>query len=93
MQLTGHEFYALVKIYPLSDFERDGEPLYIAKQRQKKQMQMHIARQRFAGTKPMWNAVIQAKRAGFSLRETAWILQTDIDTIENEWDRIQQNAR
>ena len=93
MELTAEEYWRLAKIYPQSQFERDGEPLYIACQRQKQAMKLHIARERYASLKPLWNAIIQCRRAGFTLSETASILETDLDTIESEWDRILQNAQ
>ena len=93
MELTAQDFWRLQPLYPQSDFTRKGEPLYIACQRQKKAMKLHIARERYADIKPLWNAIIQCGRAGFNLQETASILETDINTIENEWDIIRQNAR
>lgn len=93
MELTAQDYWRLAKVYPQSEFQRQGEPLYIAMQRQKHAMKRHLARERYAGIKPLWNAVIQCRRAGFTLQDTAWILETDLDTIENEWDRILQNAR
>ena len=94
MQLSADEYWRLAKLYPQSDFERDGEPLSIAVQRQKKQMKLHIAREKgYGDIKPLWSAILECRRAGFSLRDTAWILQTDLDTITSEWERIRQNAR
>lgn len=94
MELTAEDFWRLQPLYPQSDFTRKGEPLFIAGQRQKKAMKLHLAKERGYGKiKPLWNAIIQCSRAGFTLQETASILETDIDTIESEWDIILQNAR
>ena len=94
MELTAEDYWRLAKVYPQSDFEREGEPLYIAMQRQKKQMRLHLARERgYGDIKPLWNAILQCRRAGFTLQDTACILETDIDTIENEWDILLQNAQ
>ena len=38
-------------------------------------------------------AVLNCRRAGFSLRKIAEILGRDVDTIENTWDIILQDAR
>ena len=93
MELTGAEYWRLAKLYPQSQFERDGEARYIAMQRQKQAMKLHLARERFTGIKPLWLAILDIRKAGFTLQETAHILETDIDTIETEWERIKQNAR
>ena len=93
MKLTGHDYYRLKSLYPQAQYERKGEPLYIACQRQKRAMRLHVARERYADIKPLWLAIIRVRRAGFTFDEIADVLQTDIETIEQEWDRIILNAR
>ena len=47
----------------------------------------------YGDIKPLWSAILECRRAGFTLSETAIVLETDLDTILFEWDRIQQNAQ
>ena len=93
MKLTGNDYYRLKSLYPQERYEREGEPLYIACQRQKHAMRLHIARERYAGIKPLWLAIIRVRQAGFTFDEIAHILQTDRETIDQEWDRIRLDAR
>lgn len=94
MELTAQDYWRLAKIYPQSDFEREDEPLYIAMQRQKRAMRLHLARERgYGDIKPLWSAILTLRRGKFTFEEMAIVLETDLETIEREWDRIQENAR
>ena len=92
MELTGRDYYRLKSLYPQKQYERKGEPLYIACQRQKRAMLLHVARERYADIKPLWLAIIRCRQAGLNFDEIADVLETDIKTIDQEWDRILQNA-
>ena len=92
MEMTAEDYHRLKKIYPFEP-EYPDEARYITEQRRKRKMLLHIARERYADIKPLWSAVIQLRKSGFTFQEMAFILETDIDTIENEWERIKQNAR
>lgn len=93
MELTAEDYWRLAKIYPQSDFEREGEPLSYAMQRQKRQMKLHLAKERGYGEiKPLWSAILTLRRGKFTFEEMSIVLETDIDTIRNEWERIKQNA-
>ena len=93
MELTATDFYRLQPLYPQKQFEREGEPLYIACQRQKDAMRLHLARERYADIKPLWSAILTLLRGNFTFREMAIVLETDLATIETEYERMQQNAR
>ena len=94
MELTAEDYWRLAKIYPQSDFEREGEPLYITMQRQKRAMRLHLAKEQgYGDIKPLWSAILTLHRGKFTLEEIAIVLETDYDTIKFEWDRIQENAR
>ena len=93
MELTATDFYRLQPLYPQGEFEREGEPLYIACQRQKDAMRLHLARERYADIKPLWSAILTLLRGKFTFREMAIVLETDLATIETEYERMQQNAR
>lgn len=93
MELTAEDYWRLAKIYPQSDFERECEPLSYAMQRQKRQMKLHLAKERGYGEiKPLWSAILTLRRGKFTFEEMSIVLETDIDTIRNEWERIKQNA-
>lgn len=94
MELTAEDYWRLAKIYPQSDFERDGEPLTYAIQRQKDAMRLHLAKERGYGEiKPLWSAILTLRRGKFTFEEMAIVLETDYETIKQEWDHILQNAR
>ena len=93
MELTWDDYYRLQPLYPQSDFEKKGEPLRMACQAQKRAMCLHIAKERYADIKPLWLAIIRVRQAGFSFNEVATILDTDVETIYREYDRILQNAQ
>ena len=94
MEVTAEDYWRLQPLYPEKDYKRDGETLRMTIQRQKKDMKLHLAREKgYGDIKPLWFAILECKRAGFSLRDAASILQTDIEIIINEWERMRQNAR
>ena len=94
MELTAEDYHRLRPLYPQSKFAVKGDPSYIAFQQQKRAMLLHVARERgFGEIKPLWNAILQCQRAGFTLEEIAIVLETDMDTITQEWEIIRQNAR
>lgn len=93
MKLTPEQYYRIKPLYPLSDYQREGEAIYIATQRQKEVIQRHAARQRYRGIETNWVSVLALRREGFSLEQTADILNTDIGVIESIWVRIRENAR
>ena len=94
MELTARDFWRLQPLYPLANYERNGEPIYIAKQRQKRAMRLHLARERgYGDIKPLWNAILTLRRGKFTFEEMAIVLETDLETIEREWEQIQENAR
>lgn len=93
MELTAQDYWRLAKIYPQSDFEKEDEPLYIAKQRQKRAMRLHLAKERgYGDIKPLWSAILTLRRGKFTFEEMAIVLETALETIRNEWERIKQNA-
>lgn len=60
----------------------------------KRKMKLHLARERgYGDIKPLWNAILTLRRGKFTFEEIAIVLETDIDTILFEWDRIKQNAQ
>ena len=93
MELTADEFWRLKPLYPRKNYEREGEPFYIASQRQKRAMKLHLARERYADITPLWNAILTLRRGQFTFDEMAIVLEMDLETIMQEWDRIKQNAR
>lgn len=93
MELTASEFYRLQKIYPLSRYKSRAEPLSVSKGRQKQDMRMHLAKERYGKMRPLWSALIQIRRDGFTLDEASKILEVDIETILTEWDRLRQWSR
>ena len=94
MEMTAEDYWRLAKIYPQSDFEREGEPLHIAIQRQKRAMRLHLAKEQgYGDIKPLWNAILTLRRGKFTFEEMAIVLEMDLETIMQEWDRIKQNAR
>ena len=93
MNLSASEYWRLTKIYPLE--QRGDEALYIAEQRRKERMRLHIAKERFGHlkAKPLRDAVIILRAERFSLRNIAYILDTDIEAIQFQWNVVLQNAR
>ena len=93
MELTARDYYRLAKIYP-SEPKFPDEARYITEQRRRQKMKLHLARERgYGDIKPLWSAILECRRAGFTLSETAIVLETDLETIEREWERIKENAR
>ena len=93
MELTAEDYYRLKKIYPFEP-KSPGEARYITEQRRRRKMKLHLAKERGYGEiKPLWNAILTLRRGKFTFEEMAIVLETDIDTILFEWDRIQQNAQ
>ena len=93
MELTAEDYYRLKKIYPFEP-ESPDEARYITEQRRRQKMKLHLAKERgYGDIKPLWSAILECRRAGFTLSETAIVLETDLDTIEREWERIKENAR
>ena len=91
--LSAANYWRLTKIYPLE--QRGDEALYISEQRRKERMRLHIAKERFGHlkAKPLRDAVIILRGERFSLRKIAYILDTDIEAIQFQWDVLLQNAR
>ena len=93
MELTAEDYYRLAKIYPFEP-EYPDETRYITEQRRRQKMKLHLAKERgYADIKPLWSAILECRRAGFTLSETAIVLETDLETIEREWERIKENTR
>ena len=93
MELTAEDYYRLAKIYPFEPKFSD-EARYIAEQRRRRKMKLHLARERgYGDIKPLWNAILTLHRGTFTFEEMAIVLETNVDTILLEWDRIQQNAQ
>ena len=93
MELTGHDYYRLAKIYPFEPKYPD-EARYITEQRRRQKMRIHLAKERgYKDIKPLWSAILECRRSGFDFQEMTIILETDYDTIKWEWDRIKQNAQ
>ena len=93
MNLSAANYWRLAKVYPLE--RKPDEALYIAEQRRKERMRLHLAKERFGylKTKPLRDAVIILRGERLSLRKIAHILDVDIETIKFQWDVLLQNAR
>ena len=93
MELTAEDYWRLAKIYPFEPAYPD-EARYITEQRRRQKMRLHLAVERgYGDIKPLWSAILTLRRGKFTFQEMAIVLKTDIETIEQEWDRIKQNAR
>ena len=93
MELTAEDYYRLTKIYPFEPQYPD-EARYITEQRRRRKMKLHLAKERrYGDIKPLWSAILECRRTGFTLSEIAIVLETDLETIEREWERITENAR
>ena len=93
MNISAENYWRLAKVYPLE--RKPDEALYIADQRRKEKMYLHLAKERFGylKAKPLRDAVIILRGKGFSLRKCAEILDVDIEAIKFQWDVVLQNAR
>ena len=93
MELTAEDYYRLAKIYRFEP-EYPDEARYITEQRRQRKMKLHLARERgYGDIKPLWNAILTLRRGKFTFQEMAIVLEMDLETIMQEWDRIKQNAR
>lgn len=93
MELTAQDYYRLAKIYPFEPKYPD-EARYITEQRRRRKMKLHLAKERgYGDIKPLWSAILTLRRGKFTFEEMAIVLETDIETIEREWERIKENAR
>ena len=93
MKLYAEDYWRLAKVYPLE--RKPDEALYISEQRRKEKMRLHLAKERFGHlkAKPLRDSVIILRGERFSLRKIAYILDTDIEAIEFQWDVLLQNSR
>ena len=93
MNISAENYWRLAKVYPLE--RKPDEALYIAEQRRKEKMYLHLAKEQFGylKAKPLRDAVIILRGERLSLRKIAHILDVDIETIKFQWDVVLQNSR
>ena len=93
MNISAKNYWRLAKVYPLE--RKSDEALYIAEQRRKERMRLHLAKERFGHlkAKPLRDAVIILRGERLSLRKIAYILDVDIEAIKFQWDVLLQNSR
>ena len=93
MELTAEDYYRLAKIYPFEP-QYPGEARYITEQRRRRKMKLHLAKERgYGDIKPLWSAILTLRRGKFTFEEMTIVLETYLETIEREWERIKENAR